>query len=190
VAAAVSPSCPSSFELPSGLNGSCTPLEGGGVSFVFGGTVQGPYGSVAVDGTLIATPTANQPATGSQWSVDFDATAQGPLGSATWSATGTFTLDDNDDVVNYSVVFTHTRTPEGGAPAIVNVTITPTQYTLIVSGSGGHVVRFDLDRENMTGTVLVDGFLVANITFGEGCAFVNFVNPALEDLTICPGPTR
>lgn len=185
-AAAVTPSCPATFDLGNGITGTCTSLDSGGVSFVFGGTVAGPYGPVTVNGTLVATPTADQPASGSRWSIDFHATAVGPRGTATWSATGTVTLDANDHVVDFQVVFTHTRTPTGGSTAVVTVTITPDQLTLVIAGAGGHTLRIDVNRQTMTGTIQLDGVVVASVTFQEGCAVVNYVDPNLQDVTVCP----
>ncbi len=188
VAAAMLPSsCPETFELENGISGTCSVSEAGVATFTFGGTALIGGDEVEVSGTLVATPAENQPESGSAWTLDFDATATGSRGSATWSAFGTVTLDEADQVVDFSFTFNKTVTPAGGATIAVTVIVSPTQFELIVNGPRGGVVRFLLDRETMTGTVTHNGNPVATIAIVEGCAHIDYVDGAMQDEIVCPG---
>jgi hypothetical protein len=182
----VHPNCPLEFELDAGISGTCSVSLAGVVTWIFGGTLQAEIGLVSVDGTLIATPTQDQPQAGLRYTIDYDATASSEVGSATWSAVGTVTLDAEHQVVDFTYHLTHTVTPVGGPSAVVEVLVTPTRYELIVIGPMGGVVRFLFDRESMNGVVSVNGFEVAEVTIVEGCAHIDFINENLDPTVVCP----
>lgn len=186
VSPAVAPSCPSNFELPSGLAGTCSVSDSGVVTFAFEGTVSTASGQVSVSGSLVASKTAQQPASGSTWSIDYSATATGPLGTATWSLTGTVTLNANDEVVDFALTMTHTMQPSGGATSTVTIVLSPTSFELVATGPRGNTVRITLDASTMTGSVSINGREVASIAISDGCVTIDFTDPALADEVRCP----
>ncbi len=183
---AVAPSCPSSFDLPSGLAGTCSVSDAGVVTFSFGGTVSTASGQVSVSGSLVASKTAQQPASGSTWSIDYSATATGPLGAATWGMSGTVTLDANDEVADFALTMTHTLQPNGGATSTVTVVLSPSSFELIATGPRGNTVRITLDASTMTGSVSINGREVATIAISDGCVTIDYTDPALTDEVRCP----
>ncbi len=187
VAAAVAaPTCPATFDLGNGITGTCSVSQSGTVTWTFAGTRTIDGAAVQVQGTLVATPSATQPASGTSWTVTLNATASGPRGNATWSATGTVVLDAQNQVIDYSLTMTHTVTPAGGSPIIVNVVLSPGTIDLTVVGSEGHTYRFSFNRTTMTGSVSVNGNVVANVSVLNGCVTIDYVDPSLTDKTICP----
>jgi len=182
--------CPEEFDLPSGISGGCTPAPGGGVTFVFGGSVLTGTGEVRVEGTLILTPTLDQPGTGAEFTFDFDAVASGPQGTATWSVLGVVVLNEATEIIDFTFNLTHTVTPTGGDSIVVNSVITPNSFELVVTGPRGGVLRFTLDRRTLSGEISLNGIPVADVEFVEGCAMVDYYNPMIEDETICPEEVR
>ena len=178
-------SCPGTFSLENGVGGSCNVSDTGTVTFTFGGTVSRNGGNVEIGGTLVLAPTANQPTSGSQWSVTFEATAVGPNGTATWSATGTVTLNGTGQLVDHALNMVRTVSALG-ASQTVTVTLTPAQITLTMAGPRGNVLQFQLDRGAGNGTVTINGAIIATVTVAEGnCLFVDYANPNLQDGTVC-----
>lgn len=181
------PTCPATFDLGNGVTGTCSVSDQGVVTFIFSGTLTIDGAAVSVNGALVATPTATQPATGSSYSLAFNAQAAGQRGTATWTATGTVTLDAAYQVVDYNLTMTHTITPNGGGTAVVTVVLRPGLFELTATGPLGRTLKFVLNQETMTGVIMLNGQVVAQLTITNGCANVDYVDPALTDEQFCPG---
>jgi hypothetical protein len=182
----VHPVCPEQFELQNGISGSCSFSAEGVVTFLFGGTLTLEGGAVTVEGTLVGAPAETQPESGLRYTIDYDAYASGSRGSATWSALGTVTLNDQFQVTDFSFNMTHTVTPTGGPSAVVEVVLSPTRFELIVTGPLGGVVRFLLDRDTMSGMVSINGHDVAEVVIVDGCSHIDFINENLDSVVVCP----
>ncbi len=181
------PACPATFDLGNGITGTCSATTEGTGTFTFSGTLVIDGVSVAVEGTLVVTPSVDQPPSGIRYAVNFNASATSLLGVATWTATGDVTRDAGGQVTDYNLAMTHTVTPAGGTSLVVVVVVSPTRFEETVTGPRGNTIRFVLNRETMTGTIQVNGTEVAAVTLSGGCAQVDFVNPDLTDFTICAG---
>jgi hypothetical protein len=179
--------CPSTFDLGNGITGTCSASTQGTGTFTFSGTLVIDGVSVAVEGTLVATPSVDQPPSGIRYAIGFNASATSLRGVATWTATGDVTRDAGGQVTDYNLAMTHTATPAGGASVVVVVVVSPTRFEETVTGPRGNTIRFVLNRETMTGTMQVNGTEVAAVILSGGCAHVDFVNPELTDFTICAG---
>lgn len=177
--AAIVPQCPASFTLPIGLTGNCSVSDGGVVTIEF----QGSAGGVSLAGTLVATPAATQPPSGSAWTVEFEVTASAPGGARTWEGVGNVVLDASGNPLDYDWTLTTSASGGGGT---VNVAVDPSAVRIVASGPLGNVVRFDLDRQTSGGTVSVNGEIVAVIVFSDGCAIVDFADARLGRQEICP----
>ena len=181
------PSCPATFELASGISGTCSMSETGTMTWLFGGAILVDGDSVEVDGSMTATPSAEQPEIGASYDVDYNASAFGTRGSATWTATGTVLLDDAGDVVDYDLEMTHTITPAGGQTTVVRMTVNPTTLDIRLTGPLGGILGLQLDRETMTGSLSLNGIQVATVSIENGCATIVSSIPAIPDQTVCAG---
>ena len=181
------PTCPETFELPSGISGTCSMDEAGVMSWLFGGVILVDGDSVEVDGSMTATPSPEQPETGGSYDIEFDATAFGSRGSATWAATGTVLLDDGGEVVDYDLDMTHTITPAGGDTAVVRMNVDPTMLDMRLTGPMGGLLELAMNRETMSGTLSLNGVQVATVSIDNGCATIVSSIPAIPDQTICAG---
>jgi len=179
------PTCPETFELPSGISGTCSMNEAGVMTWLFGGAILVDGDSVEVDGTMTATPSAEQPEIGASYDIDYNASALGTRGSATWVATGTVLLDDAGEVIDYDLDMTHTITPAGGETAVVRIVVDPTTMDLSLTGPLGGVLGLELNRETMSGSLTLNGIQVATISIEGGCANIVSSVPAIPDQTIC-----
>jgi hypothetical protein len=179
--------CPATFDLPAGVSGTCSATGEGAGTFTFSGTLVVDGVTVALQGTMVVSASADQPPSGTRYDVSFNASATSVRGAATWTATGDVTTGAAGEVVDYDLAMTHTVTPSGGSSVAVVIVLSPTRFEETITGPLGNTVRFALDRETMTGTVRINGIEVATVAIHEGCAEVDFVNPALTDFTICAG---
>ena len=68
----------------------------------------------------------------------------------------------------------------------VTVVVTPTQFEMMATGPMGGTVRFDLNRVSMTGSVFVNGYLVATIVVEGTCTSIDFTSEEHQDVEICP----
>lgn len=184
-AAVALPQCPTEFDLGNGITGTCAVAEDGTITFQFGGTVDVHGLPTTISGSMTATAVGVTPTGGTVFNISLSASATNANGSASWSVTGQATTDANGSVVDHAFNLSMTVTPAGGSSRVVVVHATPLDLSITRVGPAGHVVKFDLDRATMTGTVQVDGHLVANVTIADGCASIDYVNPALTDETIC-----
>ena len=82
---------------------------------------------------------------------------------------------------------THTLSPAGGSTVVASMVITPLQFQLSATGSGGVAVGFDLERHDMNGTASLDGEDVAMVTFADNCAYIDYFAELLQDGTYCAG---
>jgi hypothetical protein len=180
-------SCPPTFDLGNGITGTCSATAQGIGTFTFSGTLVIDGVSVTIEGTLVVTPSVDQPPSGIRYAINFNASATSLRGTATWAATGDVTRDAGGQVTDHNLAMTHTVTPAGGASVVVAVVISPSRFEETVTGPRGNTIRFVLNRETMTGTIRVNGTEVAAVTITGGCAHVDFVNPELTDFTICAG---
>ncbi len=187
IAGMVGLACPESFELPSGISGTCSMDETGVKTWLFGGAILVDGDSVEVDGAMTATPSAEQPEIGSAYDIESNASAFGNRGSATWVASGTVLLDAAGQVLDYDLEMTHTVTPAGGQTAVVRITVMPTMMDMHLTGPLGGTLGFELDRETMTGTLNLNGIQVATVSIENGCATIVSSIPAIPDQTICAG---
>lgn len=183
------PSCPASFDLGNGISGSCSVSANNVATFLFGGTLTVDGDVVSVDGTLVAGPAEQQPASGSHYLIDYDASASGSRGQASWGASGDVTVDEGGGVIDFSLTLTYTVTPTGKAPRIATVLISPTQFEVVATGPFGGVLRIVLDRSTMSGFVSLNGLTVAQITIVDGCVSVDYLVPEVPSETICPVET-
>ena len=187
VGASVSlPSHTDTFDLGNGVVGTMEFAATGVYTFTFGGTLVIDGATTTVQGTLVLTPAAAQPQSGSSHLIDFDAVATGPRGSATWNATGTLTRDAEGAVVDYDATMTHTVTPAGGPTSAVLVTLSPASLEVLVTGPRGNTLRFTFDRVTMSGAVQVNSLVVAQVTVSDGCAHVDYVEESRQDVDVCP----
>lgn len=181
------PACEPTFDLGNGITGTCSVGEGDVVTFIFGGAVTVEGAVVSVEGTLVATPTIEQPATGSRYAIDLDATASSEVGQASWSLTGTIVVADSGEILDYEWTMTHVLNVTGGPASTATVHLDLTGLEVVVTGPRGNVARFVLDRTTMTGVITLNGFQVAVVTIADGCATVDFLNTELADVTVCSG---
>ena len=177
-------SCPASGALDNGVTFTCVDV-GGTLTFSFGGSVLSSRGSVTLEGSLVANPSAQQPADGTRFDVDFVATTSGPAGAATWSGHGLVDVNGAGQVVDYSLTMTHSAPSSGGGNAVSTITVTPDVLDVLVS-AGAVEVRFVLDRATLYGTVQVNGTLVANVTVIDGCMVVDYLDGSRADDRVCP----
>jgi len=180
------PSSTSGFDLGNGISGDMELNVAGVYTFTFSGTVLVDGSPVTVQGTLVLTPAATQPESGTAYLIDYDATASGARGSATWSTVGTLERDAEGAVSDYDVTMSHTVTPTGQSPSVVTAQLSPQRFDLIVTGPYGNTVSFGFDRTSMSGTVSVNSHLVATIEVSDGCAHVDWVDESRTDLEVCP----
>ncbi|MBD3869316.1 MAG: hypothetical protein IFK94_14440 [Acidobacteria bacterium] len=181
------PTCPETFELPSGISGTCSMAETGVMTWLFGGAILVDGDSVEVEGSMTSTPSAEQPEIGASYDIDYTASAFGARGSATWVATGTVLLDDAGDVIDYDLDMTHTITPVGGQTAVVRMMVDPTMLDMRLTGPMGGALGLELDRETMTGSLSLNGIQVATVSIEGGCAIIVSSIPAIPDQTVCSG---
>ncbi len=187
VSAAISaPTCDPTFDLGNGITGTCSVDAQGVFTYSFSGVVDVDGDSVAVDGTMTATPSASQPTTGSSYDITYDATASGSRGTATWSATGTVLLDDLGVVTDYTLNMTHTITPAGGSTVVVTMTVTPGVLNMTFTGPMGGTMTLSLDRDTMSGSLSMNGIQVATLTIANGCVNINSTVPGVPDQQVCP----
>lgn len=187
IAGMIGLACPETFALPSGISGTCS-MDGTGVkTWLFGGAILVDGDSVEVDGSMTATPSADQPEIGSAYDIDYNASAFGNRGSATWAASGTVLLDDAGQVLDYDLEMTHTITPAGGQTAVVRITVNPAMLDMALTGPLGGTLGFEMDRETMTGTLNLNGIQVATVSIEDGCATIVSSIPSIPDQTICAG---
>ena len=180
------PSNTAGFDLGNGISGTMELTVTGVYTFTFSGTVLVEGSPVTVQGTLVLTPAAAQPESGSAYLIDYDATASGARGSATWSTVGTLERDGAGGVTDYDLTMSHTVTPTGQSPSVVTAMLSPSRFDLILTGPYGNTLRFGFDRVSMSGTVSVNSRLVAMIEVSEGCAHVDWVDESRTDLDVCP----
>ena len=180
------PSNTSGFDLGNGISGSMELTVSGVYTFTFSGTVLVEGSPVTVQGTLVLTPAATQPESGSSYLIDYDATAAGARGSATWSTVGTLDRDAAGDVTDYDLTMSHTVTPTGQTPSVVTALLSPSRFDLIVTGPYGNTLRFGFDRVSMSGVVSWNGRHVATVEVSEGCAHVDWVDESRQDVDVCP----
>ena len=185
-AVAPTATCPETFDLGNGITGTCSTSESGTMTFVFGGSIVVDGASVSIEGSLVAGLSPNQPANGIKFDITYSATATGPRGTVVWSATGYVVIDDQHHVVDFRLDMNDTVTPAGGSSAMLNVIVTPGQFETTVTGPHGGTAKFVFDRSSMSGVVYVNGGTFANIEVVDGCANVDYTNPALTDVQICP----
>jgi len=178
------PTCPPTFDLGNGITGTCS-ASGGEATFTFGGTLTVDSSSVTLSGTLFITATANQPVTGTTYSIAYDTSVSGPRGSGSWSATGTVTVDDAGSVIDFGFVMTLAVTPTGGPTTMVTAVVNPNSFELTVNGPLGGVLVFQLNRTTMTGQVLLNGIPVADVTIVGGCATIGYTVPGMSDEVVC-----
>jgi hypothetical protein len=179
-------SCESTFDLGNGITGTCAIDEQNVVTWTFGGVVDVDGESVAVEGSMTATPSASQPQTGSSYDVLYNATASGPRGTATWNTTGTIALDEIGTVTDYALTMIQNITPDGGASVVVTTTITPGTLDMTFAGPLGGTMTLSIDRQTMTGTLSLNGLQVATLTFAEGCITISSSIPGIPSQEICP----
>lgn len=179
------PSHTETFDLGNGISGTMEFAATGVYTFAFAGALEVDGATIAVQGTLVLAPAADQPASGASHLIDFDAVASGPRGSATWSATGTLTRDAAGALVDYDATMTHTVTPTGGPTSVVLVGLSPTSFEVVVSGPRGNTLRFTFDRGTMSGMVSLNGRAVAQVTVSDGCAHVDYVDESRQDVDVC-----
>lgn len=181
------PTHETSVYLDNGVEATCLVDDQGGVDCSFVGTVSIDGFEVSVSGSLLAGLSASQPTSGASYDVDFDATAESAaLGSATWSTLGSVEVDEAGEPVDYSFNMSHTVTPVGGTATVVTVIVSPSQFELVVTGPMGGTVRFNMNRLSMTGTVYVNGYMVATIVVDGTCTAIDFTSEEYQDVIICP----
>jgi hypothetical protein len=178
-------SCPESFDLGNGITGTCSVSETGVITFTFGGTVELDGAPVTFEGTLVATPAPVQPPVGTRYSLDFDATASGPRGDLTLTGSGTITLDGSGQILEFDFDLTIRLNPAGGSTVTVAVVISDSALELTITGPHGNVVKCRLDPGTLSGTILVNGSPVAQVTIVDGCAEVDYLDASLDDATFC-----
>jgi hypothetical protein len=181
------PTHETSVYLDNGVEATCVIDEQSGVECEFIGTVSVDGFEVAVAGSLSAGLSASQPNSGMAYDVDFDATANSAaLGSATWSTLGSVEVDETGEPVDYSFNMSHTVTPVGGTATVVTVIVSPSQFELVVTGPMGGTVRFNMNRVSMTGTVYVNGYMVATIVVDGTCTAIDFTSEEYQDVNVGP----
>lgn len=171
-------SCPATFDLGNGISGTCAESPEGTFNFAFSGTTVVKGQSATVSGTMVAVAGA------SNVTIDLDATTSSATGNATISANGTVTPGPGGlSAVSLTVEVTVSKT--GQAAVSGTFVVTPTGMS-ISANNGGVLVGVAMNRETMTGTASIGGVVVAAIAIQNGCAIVDFVDPTVEDRTICP----
>ena len=187
VSPAVSPpACPEpSFDLGNGITGTCSVSDQDVVTFTFSGTMMADGASVAVEGSLVATPLDNGSGSGTGFSVEFEATANGPQGTATWTVSGTVFISEGGVATDYDLTMTQIVAPTAGPGMALTITVTPESFGVLLAGESG-LLELELDRSSMTGVVRLNGIEVAVVSIVGGCATVDFVNPEITDETFCP----
>ena len=181
-----SPSCPPVFDLGNGISGTCAVAGTGEVTLTFSGTVDHNGENISVQGSLAANKAAQQPASGTAYEIDFAAGTSGPRGDVTWGSTAGVTVDGAGAVLDFALALTGTVAPASGQDVSVSVAIDLGRLELTVIGPRGGVLRVDLDRATLTGTVTLNGIQVAGVSIVNGCAAIDAIVPELEDRTICP----
>lgn len=181
-----SPTCAPVFDLANGLSGTCLAEPTGEVTFTFGGTVDAEGEGLSVDGTLVASLAADQPAVGAGYDIQLAATISGPRGVLTWTSMGSVLVDDAGAVVDFGLALAGTVSPAGGQEMAVSAVLDVAQLELTVVGPRGGVLRIAMDRAAMTGTVTLNGLQVAAVSIVDGCAVIDAIVPQLEDQTVCP----
>ena len=177
------PMCPAIVDLGNGITGSCS-TAAGEATFTFGGTLMVDGASAVLNGTLAVNLAASQPATGTAYSIVFDATVSGPRGDASWSTIGTVTVDAGN-VIDIDFVMTMMATSASGFSSTVTAIVDMNRFELVVNGPLGGVLRFQLDRNTMTGQVLLNGIPVADVTIVGGCATIQYTLPGVPDRVVC-----
>lgn len=181
------PTHETSVYLDNGVEATCLIDDQGGVDCEFVGTVSIDGFEVSISGSMSAGLSASQPASGAAYEVDFDASANSAaLGSATWSSLGSVEVDEAGEPVDYSFNMSHTVTPVGGSATVVTVIVSPSQFELVVTGPMGGTVRFNMNRQSMTGTVYVNGYMVATIVVDGTCTSIDFTSEEYQDVEVCP----
>ena len=156
--------------------------EGGGYTFSFSGTTNVEGSTVQVDfGWLRLTPAAEQPSSGSTHMVNSLVRAQDPAGDATWTVTGAVTLDPTGMSIGHDMTMTQSISETGE----VTVLVAPSRFDLIITHPHGNTLRFVIDRSSMTGTLAVNGQMVAAVSFAASCAHVNYLDESYQDTNIC-----
>ena len=61
-------------------------------------------------------------------------------------------------------------------------------FELTVNGPLGGVLSFQLNRVTMTGQLLLNGIVVANVTIVDGCTTVQYTVPGVPDKVVCANP--
>lgn len=181
------PTHETSVYLENGVEATCLIDDQSGVECEFVGVVSIDGYEVSVSGSLSAGLSASQPNSGAAYDVDFDAIANSAaLGSATWSTLGSVEVDEAGEAVDYAFNMSHTVTPVGGTATVVTVIVSPSQFELVVTGPMGGTVRFNMNRVSMTGTVYVNGYMVATIVVDGTCTAIDFTSEEYTDVNICP----
>jgi len=180
------PSHSADFDLGNGVTGTMEVTAEGVYTFTFSGSVVVDGSPVDVQGTLVLTPAATQPPSGSAYLIDYDATASGARGSATWSTIGTLVRDSVGVVTDYDLTMNHTVAPTGHSPSVVTALLSPSSFELVVTGPYGNTLRFSFDRVSMRGDVSINGRLAATVLVSDGCAHVDYVDESRIDVDICP----
>lgn len=178
--------CDPDFDLGNGLSGTCSVSPEGVVSFSFEGIVEVDGVSTTISGSLVAGPTDPQPETGSEYSIEYNAMVSSDLGSVTFSMLGWVLLDEEQQVVDFLYNMTQSVTAAGFGTFSVEVLLTPDSFEITLAGPLGNVLHIALNQDTLTGTVEINGNVVATIRISGGCTTINFECPCLGTAIICP----
>ena len=183
----VIPTHETSVYLDNGVEATCVIDAQGGVTCEFGGVVSVDGYSFEVGGSMSAGLSGSQPTSGAAYEVSFEATAEClALGVSTWTTEGSVQVDAAGEPVDYDFEMSHRVTPVGGSQMIVTVSVSPTQLELVATGPMGGTVRFNLNRQSMTGSVYVNGYHVATIVVDGTCTVIDFTSEEHQDVNVCP----
>jgi len=178
------PACESTFDLGNGITGTCAVSQSGTVTITFTGTRTIGGVATTIDGILTVTEAADQPTLGTKYTVALSATATSSRGVAAWYVTG-YAVVAEGELIDFALTLSLTVTPTGGMPRTVTISLTPAMKTVFFQTTSGLNVSYILNRSTMTGVVSVQGRQVATVAFSGDCVTIRFVNPAIDDTTIC-----
>jgi hypothetical protein len=178
--------CDPDFDLGNGLTGTCEVSPEGVVSFSFSGTVDVDGVSTTISGSLVAGPTDPQPETGSEYNIEYIAEVSSSLGSVSFSMLGWVLLDEEQQVVDFLYNMTQSVTAAGFGTFSVEVLLSLTRFEISLAGPLGNVLFIELNRDTLTGTVEINGYLVAVLMIDGPCTTIDFECPCLGSVIVCP----
>lgn len=178
------PSCETTFDLGNGISGTCAVSQSGTVTLTFTGTRTIDGVATTIDGILTVTEASDQPTTGTKYTIALSATATSSRGVAAWYVTG-YAVVAEGEMIDFALTLSLTVTPTGGTPRTITISLTPVMKTVFFQTTSGLNVSYILNRSTMTGVVSVQGRQVATVVFSGDCVTIRFVDPGLDERTIC-----